>query len=142
MRLSSRFAVALAAAGLVLGAQDALAQAKPAPAKAAKVAKPTGDAAAGAKVFASRCVMCHTKDGGGGPMAPSLKGVYGVKAASGDWAKYSAGLKASGLAWSEPTLDTFLAGPTKMVPGSRMMVTLPKPEDRKNVIAYLATLKK
>ncbi len=142
MRIPSSFAIALGALSLALLSQNAMAQTKPRATKAASVAAPTGDAAAGGKVFASRCAVCHTKDGSGGPMAPPLKGVYGAKAASAVWPKYSPALKASGLTWNEANLDTFLAAPAKMVPGSKMMVMINKPEDRKNLAAYLATLRK
>lgn len=99
------------------------------------------DAAAGAKVFQARCAMCHTKTAAGGPMAPSLIGVVGAKAASRGWDKYSPALKASGKVWNPANLDQFLTAPAKVVPGTRMVIPVPNPADRKALIAYMATLK-
>ena len=47
------------------------------------------------------------------------------------------------LTWTEANLDTWLQGPAKMVPGSTMVLApAPAPDVRKNIIAYMATLKK
>lgn len=98
------------------------------------------DATAGAAVF-HQCTACHAyKPGMPGVAAPNLVGVVGRKAASTPFA-YSAALKASKLTWDKATLDTFLKGPQKMVPGTRMVVTIADDTQRKNLIAYLATLK-
>jgi len=99
------------------------------------------DAAAGEKVYQARCAMCHTKTAVGGPMAPSLVGIVGAKAASRGWDKYSPALKASGKVWNPASLDEFLAAPAKVVPGTRMVIPVPNPADRKALIAYMATLK-
>jgi cytochrome c len=51
-------------------------------------------------------------------------------------------MKAANKTWDEATLDAYLTDPKAMVPGTKMSFAgLPKPEDRANVIAYLATLK-
>jgi glucose/arabinose dehydrogenase len=47
----------------------------------------------------------------------------------------------SGLTWDAATLDRFLASPTTAVPGTTMPISILKPEDRLNLIAYLSTLK-
>ena len=89
------------------------------------------------------CAACHGKDGVGTMIGPDLRGVYGAKAGETTYAKHSAALKASGLTWTEANLDTWLTGPTKMVPGSTMILAPAPPADvRKNIIAYVATLKK
>lgn len=112
--------------------------------KAAPAAKaPSGDAAAGATAFNARCRACHGLAGIGTMIGPDLRGVYGAKAGETTYAKHSAALKASGLTWTEANLDTWLTGPTKMVPGSTMILAPAPPADvRKNIIAYVATLKK
>jgi cytochrome c len=111
--------------------------------KAAAVRAPSGDAAAGATAYNARCRACHGLAGIGTMIGPDLRGIYGAKASASSYAKYSAALKASGLTWTEANLDTWLAGPAKMVPGSTMILApVPPPEVRKNMIAYLATLKK
>ncbi len=40
-----------------------------------------------------------------------------------------------------PTLDRFLASPTTVVPGSAMVIPVPKKEDRENIVAYFSALK-
>ena len=106
------------------------------------VAHAAGDPVKGKALFSAQCSLCHsatTEEGA----APSLLGVVGRKAA-GDpgFPAYTKALKASGLTWTAATLDTFLSGPTKLVPGTAMPITLAKPLDRANVVAYLATLKR
>jgi cytochrome c len=98
-----------------------------------------GDAANGAKLF-SRCSVCHSATGQN-KIGPTLAGVYGRKAGSLEGFKYSKALLASGLTWDDDTLDRFLAGPSKLVPGTAMVINLPKAEDRADMIAYLKTLK-
>lgn len=101
----------------------------------------SGDPAAGETAFKAQCMGCHVVGlGQKGVLAPSLRGVVGRKAASTGFS-YSVALKASGLTWTKANLDTFLAAPTKMVPGTRMFIAITDPQQRANVVAYLATLK-
>ena len=147
MRFSS---VSAAVIGLmVISASAAYAQAPKAAApkgKAAAVAAvkaPSGDAAAGATAFNARCRACHGLAGVSTMIGPDLRGVYGAKAAASAYPKYSAAMKASGLTWTEANLDTYLSGPAKMVPGATMVLApIPPADVRKNIIAYVATLKK
>ncbi|ESQ86115.1 hypothetical protein AEAC466_02690 [Asticcacaulis sp. AC466] len=95
--------------------------------------------AAGEKAFA-QCKACHNlaaaaKDGVG----PNLYGVYGSKAgAHSATFKYSTAMKASGLTWDDATLDTFLSGPTKAVPGTKMAYRgVTDPATRKALIYYI-----
>jgi cytochrome c len=100
------------------------------------------DAAAGGVTFKQRCQACHTVTSGQpATIAPNLAGVAGRKAGSTAF-NYSAALKSSGLTWNKATLDTFLAGPGKLVPGTRMLVAIPDPKQRADVVAYLGSLKK
>jgi cytochrome c len=96
------------------------------------------DVAAGAADFSQRCHICHT--GELNSAAPNLAGVVGRKAASAGF-NYSAALTASGLTWSRPALDAFLADPMKMTPGTRMLISTPDPKRRADLVAYLATLR-
>lgn len=100
----------------------------------------TGDAANGQAVFEDRCTLCHAPAGGG--QGPSLKGVVGRKAGSLPGFNYSAALAASGLTWTAANLDRFLAGPSALVPGTAMQAMIPDPAQRRDLIAYLATLGK
>jgi cytochrome c len=97
-----------------------------------------GDAALGQKAF-QRCSACHstTEQQKAGP---GLSGIIGRAAGSVDGVRYSAAMKESGLVWDEATLDRFLAAPRDVVPKTTMTVSVPKPEDRQNIIAYLKSL--
>ena len=108
----------------------------------AAAATPAGDAVKGKSLFNQQCMLCHSTVAGQEGAAPSLNGVVGRKAGTeAGFPAYSRALKASGLTWAPANLDTFLSGPTKLVPGTNMPITLPNPQDRANVIAYLASLK-
>lgn len=96
----------------------------------------------GGALFKQRCMMCHSVTPGAKPgMGPNLAGVGGRAAASTDF-KYSPALKASKLKWDTATLDKFLSGPGKLVPGTRMVISVPDAKQRAALVAYLATLKK
>jgi glucose/arabinose dehydrogenase/cytochrome c2 len=100
------------------------------------------DAAAGKAVFTERCSICHTAEPGdnGGAQGPSLVGVFGRHAAGVAAFSYTGALAAANLTWDAPTLSRFLAAPTKAVPGTAMVVAVPKETDRGNLIAYFQSL--
>ncbi len=100
-----------------------------------------GDADAGAKVF-SKCSACHKVEAGANATGPYLHGVVGrnVGVATG-FAGYSGALSAVADVWSPENLYAFLENPKAYAPGNKMSFAgLKKPEERANVIAYLATL--
>ncbi|MGK2911211.1 MAG: c-type cytochrome [Sphingobium sp.] len=101
-----------------------------------------GDPAAGKKAFL-QCQICHSVNpGGANGMGPNLAGVTGSKAALKPGFTYSAALKKSGIVWNAKTLDAWIAKPSALVPGNRMVyVGMADPAKRADVIAYLATLK-
>lgn len=103
----------------------------------------TATAASGAKPASfAQCAACHSVEPGKHGIGPSLAGIYGTKA--GDIAGYSFSepLKASGLTWDDATLDKWLAGPMKLVPGTKMTYAgLQDEAKRQELIAYLKTLK-
>lgn len=108
---------------------------------AATPAMAQGDAVKGKTVFA-RCMACHQTVAGRNGLGPTMAGVVGRKAASVPNFAYSPAMKQSGLVWTPPVLDAYLAKPSAKVPGTKMIfMGLPTPADRANVIAYLATLK-
>src|SRR5438105_4704970 len=76
------------------------------------------DADAGKTVF-NKCKACHQADKNA--VGPHLGGVVGRKAASVTDYSYSEPLKASGLTWDEATLDKWISGPSKLVPGTKMI---------------------
>lgn len=87
------------------------------------------------------CASCHGTMPGRQGVGPSLAGVWGRQAASQPGFNYSAPLKASGIVWDAQTLDQWLQAPMKMVPGTRMVIGLPNPQARAEVIRYLEALK-
>jgi cytochrome c len=101
-----------------------------------------GDASKGKALFDAQCSLCHSASAGVEGQAPSLNGVVGRKAASDPgFPAYTRQLKASGLTWTPANLEKFLSGPATLVPGTAMPIALASPQDRQNVIAYLASLK-
>jgi len=101
------------------------------------------DANAGKMFFRGQCALCHSAEpnDNGGAQGPSLHGILGRAAAASDSFGYTRALKDSHLTWDAATLDKFLASPTTVVPGSAMVIPVPKPDDRDNVIAYFSALK-
>lgn len=97
-----------------------------------------GDAAKGKSVF-GRCSACHSTTSQN-KTGPNLIGIVGRPAGSVEGFRYSKAMGGNGTPWTEESLDTYLAAPAKMVPGTSMMVNLPNPQDRADVIAYLKTL--
>ena len=106
------------------------------------MANAAGDAKAGATVF-GRCAVCHTNDKGGGDgLGPNLFGVVGRKAASRPGYAYSPPMRKSGIIWTDVNLTKWVAGPARLVPGTKMAfggVTSKK--QQADVVAYLTTLK-
>jgi cytochrome c len=99
-------------------------------------AQTAGDPAAGEELFLDRCAICHIPEGGG--QGPSLNGLFGRKAGSVEGFAYSAALKASGLTWTGPELDHFLANPREAVPGTAMPIAVPDAKQRADLIAHFA----
>jgi cytochrome c len=93
----------------------------------------------GARVFA-QCRSCHVIEAGAGNrVGPNLHGVFGRKAAQAASFRYSPAMQSSGLTWDQPTLDRYLENPRAAVPGGIMVFAgVRKPEDRRDLVAYLA----
>ena len=101
-----------------------------------------GNAKAGEAVF-KRCAVCHTSDKGGGDgLGPNLFGIVGRKAATRPGFAYSAPLQKSGIVWTEANLTKWVAGPARMVPGTKMFFAgITSKNQQADLVAYLATLK-
>lgn len=99
------------------------------------------DPAKGEKVF-GKCKACHKVDGSDGT-GPHLNGVVDRAVAGVAGFNYDDAMKnhaAEAPTWTPEALQEFLADPKGVVPGTKMSFAgLPKPEDRANLIAYLAT---
>lgn len=115
-----------------LAAAPLLALALPSPAPA-NPAAPNGE-----QLFKQRCQACH-QVAAGRPAAtgPNLAGVVGRKAASTTF-NYSPALKGSKLVWTSSNLDRYLTAPTRMVPGTSMVINVANPAQRAAIIQYLS----
>jgi cytochrome c len=82
------------------------------------------------------CAGCHSLDEN--EVGPKHRGVVGRRAAAVPGYTYSAALKKSNVIWDKPTLDRWLAGPQKVVPGSKMFFSVNNAQNRADIIAYLA----
>jgi cytochrome c len=89
----------------------------------------------GNEIFEKRCTGCHamTQNREG----PRLQGVYGRT--SGDVAAfgYSSALKQAHIVWNDTTLEQWLADPDALVPGNNMEFHVAKPQERRDLIAFL-----
>ncbi|HXQ80894.1 MAG TPA: PQQ-dependent sugar dehydrogenase [Opitutaceae bacterium] len=115
------------------------------PARAADPFPIAGDPARGRAFFQQSCALCHATVLGPGNVpisgqGPSLVGVLGRRAGSVANFNYSKAMTASGITWDRATLETFLAAPTTLVPGTTMPAAVPNAADRLNLVAYLATV--
>lgn len=102
-------------------------------------AQASGDPARGATLYQTRCAACHSIDMN--RIGPKHRGVVGRRAGAEPGFAYSAALAKSGLTWDVATLDRWLSGPPKLVPGTTMGIAIAAPTDRRDIIAYLATQK-
>ena len=121
----------IAFAGLALASQSA------------QAAAAGGDAKNGQAVFMDNCGVCHTAGKGeAAKIGPNLFGVVGRKSATMAGYMYSPAMMKANLTWDVPTLQTYLQGPQKKVPGTKMgFPGFSDPMDEADVIAYLVTLK-
>ena len=99
------------------------------------------DSLAGKDFFAQQCALCHSAEPGdnGGAQGPLLHGVFGREAANTGFT-YTDAMASSGLTWDADTLDRFLAAPTRVVPGSSMVIPVSDDDTRANLIAYFEEL--
>ena len=98
-----------------------------------------GDPAKGEQVF-RRCKACHVLDAETNRLGPHLVDVYGREAGAIEGYAYSSGLADADFTWDEATLDPWLEDPRAMIPGTKMVLKLSRPQDRADVIAYLKSL--
>jgi cytochrome c len=94
-----------------------------------------GNPADGERLYQTRCMACHSMDED--EMGPRHRGVFNRKAGSVAGYAYSKAVKTSGVVWNEESLDKWLAGPEKFIPGQQMNFVVPNEKDRRDLIAYL-----
>lgn len=98
----------------------------------------SGDPERGSALFRSKCFACHSLDAD--RVGPRLGGVFGRAAGTVPGFAYSPAVAGAGIIWDWPSLDLWLAGPREFLPGARMTFSLQKDQDRRDLIAYLATV--
>jgi cytochrome c len=94
------------------------------------------DAQRGKSLYESRCAACHSLQHNGA--GPAHAGLLGRKAGSAAGFDYSDALKDSAVVWNEATLDKWLSGPDKFIPGQKMWFSIADAAERADIIAYLA----
>ena len=92
----------------------------------------------GAALYQAKCGGCHSLDSN--RIGPSHRGVVGRKPASVAGYAYSAAIKKLTGVWTPARLDTWLQGPQKVAPGSKMFLTIADPATRASIIAYLQSV--
>jgi cytochrome c len=102
---------------------------------AALIMSPAAYAETGEAIY-TRCQACHSFEYH--RTGPKHCGLFGRRAGSAPGYEYSDAMKRSGIVWGERSLERFLAGPTKTVPGTTMTYAgVPNAQERAALIAYL-----
>jgi len=100
-------------------------------------AQSAGDPTRGHTLYESRCGGCHSLDAN--RTGPRHRGVVGRAVASAPGYDYSPALRRVGGNWTAARLDTWLQGPQRMAPGTRMYLSVPDAGQRRDIIAYLVS---
>ncbi len=97
------------------------------------------NADAGRRQF-GQCAACHTIGKGGQSLAgPNLYGIMGRAVADDPRFGYTQALIEHGGRWDAARMDAWLAAPTRVVPGTRMLFGgVADPLTRADIIAYLS----
>ncbi len=105
-------------------------------AQTASAAKPSAER--GLAIYTAKCSACHSVDEN--RVGPAHAGVVGRRAGKAKDYEYSEALNKSNIVWSRNKLQAWLTDPEKLIPGQRMGYRLSLPQERADVVAYLATL--
>jgi cytochrome c len=99
----------------------------------------TGNATRGERMYRA-CVACHSLEPNRNMTGPSLAEVWNRTAGSlASFPRYSPPLKASGIVWTDDTLDEWIKDPQHFIPGNTM--TFPGIRDARQRADLLAFLK-
>lgn len=114
-----------------------------APHASSEAAAPAAQPAAVNTAALKKCTACHTVEQGGANRAgPNLFGILGRPVASVPGFNYSEALKGLGGAWTPERLDSFIANPKAVAPGTKMgFAGEPDATARAAMIDTLTTLK-
>jgi cytochrome c len=96
-----------------------------------------GDADHGKTLYDSRCTACHSLDHS--RIGPAHRGVFGRHAAQVPGFDYSPALRRAKVTWTTRTLDRWLTNPEAFIPGQKMGYSVADPQDRADIIAFLAS---
>ncbi|MES2612001.1 MAG: c-type cytochrome [Pseudomonadota bacterium] len=94
----------------------------------------------GRAVYQEHCAGCHSVDAH--REGPAHRGVVGRRAGALKDYAYSPALQGSKLLWTRATLKAWLADPEGLIPGQAMDYSLDDAQEREDVVAYLATLRR
>lgn len=94
-----------------------------------------GDSGNGKVLFEHNCTICHSLSTN--KMGPMLAGVYGRKSGAVPGFNYSKAVQDSNITWSAGTIDQWLSGPQKLIPGTKMSLIINDAQKRADIIAYL-----
>jgi cytochrome c len=92
----------------------------------------------GLAIYTAKCSACHSVDEN--RVGPAHAGVLGRRAGKAKDYEYSEALAKSKVIWNRANLERWLTDPEKVIPGQRMGYRLSLPQERADVVAYLATL--
>ncbi|KAK9764343.1 iso-1-cytochrome c [Basidiobolus ranarum] len=100
---------------------------------------PEGNFTSGARLYRTRCALCHTiEPGGGHKSGPNLHGLFGKRAGSSPGYTATQAVIDKNVIWTEETLDTFLENPKVYIPGTKMVFAgFKKPQLRADIITFL-----
>jgi cytochrome c len=101
-------------------------------------AETTANAKRGLAIYTAKCSACHSVDED--RVGPAHAGVFGRRVGKAKGYEYSEALRKSTIVWNKTTLNAWLTDPEKLIPGQRMGYRLSLPQERADVIAYLASL--
>jgi cytochrome c len=96
-----------------------------------------GDAEKGKALYDSRCTSCHSLDHS--RIGPAHRGVFRRHVAQVAGFDYSPALRRSPIVWNAKSLDLWLTNPEKLIPGQKMGYSVSDPQDRADIIAFLAS---
>jgi cytochrome c len=92
----------------------------------------------GMALYQAKCGGCHSLDTN--RIGPAHRGVVGRKPGSAVGYAYSSAIKKLAGSWTPTRLDTWLKAPQRMVPGSKMFLSIGDAATRASIIAYLQSV--
>jgi cytochrome c len=96
----------------------------------------------GRKIFERRCLGCHEGTlPSANTLGPSLVGIIGRKAGTGNSGVHSRAAVESDTVWTRSSLRRYLSDPGREMPGTIMPVQVQDPKDLDELLNYLQTLR-